>query len=43
MRGSMKEMIKFFATSAVVLFLAVNVLILMVLYVKWVSKMMGAI
>jgi len=38
-----KEMIKFLASSVVVLFLAVNALILMVLYVKWVSKMMGAI
>ena len=36
-------MIKFLASGVVVLFLAVNVLILMVLYVKWVSKMMGAL
>jgi hypothetical protein len=38
-----KEIIKFLASSVVVLFLAVNVLILMVLYVKWISKMMGAL
>ena len=39
----MKEMIKFLASGVVVLFLAVNALILMVLYVKWVSKLMGAL
>ena len=39
----MKDLIKFLATGAVVLFLGVNVLILLVLYVKWVSKLMGAI
>jgi len=38
-----KEMIKFLATCAIGAFLAVNVLILMVLYVKWISKMMGAL
>ena len=39
----MKEVIKFLATCAIGAFLAVNVLILMVLYVKWVSKMVGAL
>ena len=43
MRGSMKDTIKFFATCAIAAFLAVNVLILLVLYVKWVSKMVGAL
>jgi hypothetical protein len=36
-------MIKFLASGVVVLFLAVNALILMVLYVKWVSKVVGAL
>lgn len=39
----MKDLIKFLATSAVVLFLGVNVLILLVLYVKWVSRLMGSL
>jgi len=39
----MKEMIKFLATCAIGAFLAVNVLILMVLYVKWVSKIVGTL
>jgi len=36
-------MIKFLATCAIGAFLAVNVLILMVLYVKWISRLVGAI
>ena len=39
----MKEMIKFLATCAIGAFLAVNVLILMVLYVKWISRLVGAL
>ena len=39
----MKDIIKFLATGAVVLFLGVNVLILLVLYVKWISRLMGAL
>ena len=39
----MKEMIKFLASGAVVLFLAVNALILLVLYVKWISRLVGAL
>ena len=39
----MKDTLIFIATSVVVMFLAVNVLILMVLYVKWVSKIVGAL
>ena len=39
----MKDTLIFIATSVVVMFLAVNALILMVLYVKWVSKLMGAL
>ena len=39
----MKDTIKFFATCAIAAFLAVNALILLVLYVKWVSKMVGAL
>jgi len=38
-----KEMIKFLASGAVVLFLAVNALILLVLYVKWISRLVGAL
>jgi len=39
----MKETIKFLGTCCLIAFLTVNALILLVLYVKWVSKMMGAI
>jgi hypothetical protein len=39
----MKETIKFLGTCCLLAFLSVNALILMVLYVKWVSKMVGAI
>jgi len=39
----MKDTLIFIATSVVVMFLAVNALILMVLYVKWVSKMIGVL
>jgi len=39
----MKDALKFLAMTCFVSFLAVNVLILMVLYVKWVSKMVGVI
>ena len=39
----MKETIKFLGTCCLLAFLAVNALILLVLYVKWVSKMVGAI
>jgi len=39
----MKDTLIFIATSVVVMFLAVNALILMVLYVKWVSKIVGAL
>jgi len=39
----MKDALKFLAMTCFVSFLAVNALILMVLYVKWVSKLMGAI
>ena len=39
----MKDTIKFLGTCCLIVFLSVNVLILLVLYVKWVSRMMGAI
>jgi len=39
----MKDTLIFIATSVVVMFFAVNALILMVLYVKWVSKIVGAL
>jgi hypothetical protein len=39
----MKETIKFLGTCCLLAFLSVNALILLVLYVKWVSKMVGAI
>ena len=39
----MKDTIKFLAMTCFISFLAVNALILLVLYVKWVSKLMGAI
>ena len=39
----MKDALKFLAMTCFVSFLAVNALILMVLYVKWVSKIVGAI
>jgi len=39
----MKDALKFLAMMCFLSFLAVNVLILMVLYVKWVSKMVGVI
>ena len=39
----MKETIKFLLMTCLIAFLSVNALILMVLYVKWVSKMVGAL
>jgi len=39
----MKETIKFLGTCCLLAFLSVNALILLVLYVKWVSRMVGAI
>jgi len=39
----MKDTIKFLGTCCLLAFLSVNALILLVLYVKWVSRMMGAI
>ena len=39
----MKDALKFLAMTCFVSFLAVNALIVMVLYVKWISKMMGAL
>jgi len=39
----MKETIKFLGTCCLLAFLSVNALILLVLYVKWISKMVGAI
>jgi len=39
----MKDTIKFLGTCCLLAFLSVNALILLVLYVKWVSKLMGAI
>jgi hypothetical protein len=39
----MKDALKVLAMTCLIAFLSVNALILMVLYVKWVSKMMGAI
>jgi hypothetical protein len=39
----MKDALKVLATMCFLVFLAVNALILMVLYVKWVSKMVGVI
>ena len=39
----MKDTIKFIGTCCLIAFLSVNALILLVLYVKWVSRMMGAI
>lgn len=39
----MKDTIKFLGTCCLIAFLSVNALILLVLYVKWVSRMMGAI
>ena len=39
----MRDTIKFLGTCCLIAFLSVNALILLVLYVKWVSKMMGAI
>ena len=39
----MKNALKILAMMCLIAFLSVNALILLVLYVKWVSKMMGAI
>jgi len=39
----MKDALKFLAMTCLIAFLSVNALIVMVLYVKWVSKMMGAL
>ena len=39
----MKNALKVLATMCLIVFLSVNALILLVLYVKWVSRMMGAI
>jgi hypothetical protein len=39
----MKNALKVLATMCLIAFLSVNALILMVLYVKWVSKMVGVI
>ena len=39
----MKDTVKFLGTCCLIAFLSVNALILLVLYVKWVSRMMGAI
>jgi len=39
----MKDTIKFLAMTCLIAFLSVNALILMVLYVKWVSKIVGAL
>jgi hypothetical protein len=39
----MKDTIKFLGTCCLLAFLSVNALILLVLYVKWVSRMVGAI
>jgi len=39
----MKDTLKFLGTCCLIAFLSVNALILLVLYVKWVSKLMGAI
>jgi len=39
----MKDALKFLAMTCVLSFLGVNVLILIILYVKWVSKLIGAL
>jgi hypothetical protein len=39
----MKNALKILAMMCLIAFLSVNALILLVLYVKWVSRMMGAI
>ena len=39
----MKDTVKFLGTCCLIAFLSVNALILLVLYVKWVNRMMGAI
>jgi len=39
----MKDTLKFLGTCCLLAFLSVNALILLVLYVKWVSKLMGSI
>jgi len=39
----MKDALKFLAMTCFVSFLAVNALILLVLYVKWVSRIVGAL
>ena len=39
----MKDALKVLAMMCLIAFLSVNALILMVLYVKWVSKLMGAL
>ena len=39
----MKDALKVLAMTCLIAFLSVNGLILLVLYVKWVSKMVGAL
>ena len=39
----MKDALKFLAMTCFLSFLAINALIVMVLYVKWVSKIVGAL
>tara|TARA_R110000822_G_scaffold18041_1_gene59921 strand:+ start:19942 stop:20061 length:120 start_codon:yes stop_codon:yes gene_type:complete len=39
----MKNALKILAMMCLIAFLSVNALILLVLYVKWVSKLMGAL
>jgi len=39
----MKDTLKFLGTCCLIAFLSVYVLILLVLYVKWVSKTVGAL
>ena len=39
----MKDALKVLAMMCLIAFLSVNALILLVLYVKWVSKLMGAL
>lgn len=39
----MKDALKFLAMTCFLSFLAINALIVMVLYVKWVSRLMGAL
>jgi len=39
----MKDTLKFLGTCCLIAFLSVNVLIPLVLYVKWISKVVGAL